>query len=217
MSGTFDQALTGADCWVRAADGSRRALPIRRWLGTADPADRRADTALTRLCDGPTIDLGCGPGRLVAALLRRGVIALGVDVSPMAVAITRFRGAPALQRDLFGPLPGTGRWSYALLADGNIGIGADPGRLLARIRDLLAGDGVAVVEFDGPGTGMVSERLRLETKTAAGQWFPWARVGIEHAEPLATATGFRVRTTLEVHGRHIACLDRCPTRTAVPA
>ncbi|MFC3965288.1 SAM-dependent methyltransferase [Nocardia jiangsuensis] len=211
MTETFDRALAGHDCWVRAADGTRRDVPARRWLGAAEPAD----TAFTAGCDGPTIDLGCGPGRLVAALLRRGVVALGVDVSPLAVALTRARGAPALRRDVFGPLPGAGRWSYALLADGNIGIGADPHRLLVRTRALLTGDGVAVVEFDPPGTGMVRLLQRVETDAVAGPWFPWSRVGIEHAGRLAAATGFRVRATAEVHGRHIAWLDRA--RRAVPA
>nr|WP_246122422.1 class I SAM-dependent methyltransferase [Actinoallomurus bryophytorum] len=36
-------------------------------------------------CHGPTIDLGCGPGRLVQALTARGVRALGIDTSPWAV------------------------------------------------------------------------------------------------------------------------------------
>nr|WP_196150824.1 methyltransferase domain-containing protein [Nocardia bovistercoris] len=170
---------------------------------------------MTDRCDGPTIDLGCGPGRLVAALLRRGVPALGVDISPVAVALTRARGAPALHRDLFEPLPGSGRWSYALLADGNIGIGADPHRLLARTRELLAADGVAVVEFDRPGTGMVRQRLRVETEDAAGPWFSWSRVGVEQAARLADATGFRVRADVEVSGRHIVWMDRLPAAVFV--
>ncbi|MFC8529271.1 methyltransferase domain-containing protein [Nocardia sp. NPDC057227] len=208
MSTTFDPALTGGQCWVRTHGGQRHPLPTRRWLGTADRAEHPADTTMAGLCDGPTIDLGCGPGRLVAAVARCGVTALGVDISPLAVALTRARGVPALQRDIFGPLPGPGRWSYALLADGNIGIGADPIRLLTRIRHLLSGDGAVVVEFDGPGTGMRHQWVRLETRTTAGPWFRWARVGIECATPLADATGFRVRMTTEVNGRHLARLDR---------
>ncbi|WP_036530312.1 class I SAM-dependent methyltransferase [Nocardia sp. CNY236] len=207
--------MIGEECWIRSTDQTRRPLPTRRWLGTSDHADNPADQALTSCCDGPTIDLGCGPGRLVAALLRRGVVALGVDISPTAVAVTRFRGAPALHRDLYGPLPAAGRWTYALLADGNIGIGGDPLRVLARTHELLAVGGVAVVEFDRPGTGMVHRRLRVETRTSAGPWFPWAEVGIEQAAQLAAATGFRVHATAEVSGRHIAWLQRHPMDTEV--
>ncbi|MFE9575839.1 methyltransferase domain-containing protein [Nocardia sp. NPDC006044] len=207
----FDRALAGERCWLRAADGTRRRLPTGRWLGLSGAGDRRADRALTSSCDGPTVDLGCGPGRLVAALLQRGVLALGVDISPTAVAISRFRGAPALHRDLFGPLPGTGRWSYALLADGNIGIGGDPKRILARTAELLAPNGLAIVEFARPGSGSVTRQLRLESPSRVGSWFPWASVGIDHAEQLARSTGFRVLNTAAIGGRHIAWLRRPST------
>jgi hypothetical protein len=53
---------------------------------------------------------------------------------------------------VFGPLPGTGRWRHILLADGNIGIGGDPARLLRRCRHLLAPDGRVHIEAAAPGT-----------------------------------------------------------------
>ena len=43
---------------------------------------------------------------------------------------TRARGGSALLRDVFRTLPAEGRWRTLLLADGNIGIGADPVALL---------------------------------------------------------------------------------------
>ena len=202
-SEVYSAALRGEECWVRRIGGGRSRLPVRQWLAEADP---RADRALIERCDGPTVDLGCGPGRLVAALQSRGVPALGIDVSPMAVAITRFRGAPALQRDLFSHLPGMGRWPYALLADGNVGIAADPVRILAQTRRLLAHDGVAVVEFAPPGTGLVRDRVRMECRSGIGEWFAWAWVGIEEAGRVATHAGLRMMTTAEVAGRHIAWL-----------
>ena len=100
-------------------------------------ADAHFDEAVVGMCDGPTIDLGCGPGRLVAHLIRRGVPALGVDLSPAAIGLARRSGAPALRRDVFGPLPGTGRWHTVLLADGNVGLGGDPWRVLRRAAELL--------------------------------------------------------------------------------
>ncbi|MFD4405103.1 methyltransferase domain-containing protein [Nocardia sp. NPDC058499] len=210
MIGRFDPALTGGDCWVRTAGGDRVPLPTRRWLGgdRATAADNRVDSALVSCCDGPTVDLGCGPGRLVATLCRRGVMALGVDISPTAIAVTRHRGAPAVPRDVFGPLPGDGRWHYALLADGNIGIGGDPHRLLRRVARLLRPGGQAVVEFSCPGTGILVREIRLETPTEVGEWFPWAEAAIDHAGALAGATGFELRETAEIAGRHLAWLHR---------
>ncbi|WP_280418052.1 class I SAM-dependent methyltransferase [Nocardia carnea] len=214
MIGRFDPALTGGACWVRTADGDRVPLPTSRWLGgdRATAADIRVDSALVSCCDGPTVDLGCGPGRLVAALCRRGVMALGVDISPTAIAVTRHRGAPAVPRDVFGPLPGDGRWHYALLADGNIGIGGDPHRLLRRVARLLRPDGVAVVEFAAPGTGIRIQEIRLETHARTGDWFPWAEAAIDHAGALAAETGFELLGTAGISGRHLAWL-RGPAET----
>ena len=100
------------------------------------------------MCEGPTIDLGCGPGRLVAHLVRRGIPALGVDLSATAVQLARRSGAPALRRDVFEPLPGTGRWQTVLLADGNVGLSGDPRRVLRRAAELLMRGGRCVAEFD---------------------------------------------------------------------
>ena len=178
---------------------------MRRWLGLAGAtsSDALADAAFVRGCTGPTLDLGCGPGRLTARLARRGILALGVDVSAAAVAVARKRGAPALRRDVFEELPAVGQWRHVLLADGNIGIGGDPWRMLRRAWELLARGGTAIVEFDPPGTGLVTSRIRLETRSATGPWHPWARVGVEGAAGMAAVTGFQISGRLDVAGRHI--------------
>ena len=133
----FDAALAASDATLLDSDGGQAVLPVRRW---SEPAD--ADDAwLLDRCTGPTVDLGCGPGRLLAALARRGVQALGVDHSPVAQEQCRARGVVMLRRDVFARVPGEGRWSHVLLADGNIGIGGDPLRLLERAAGLLAAAG----------------------------------------------------------------------------
>src|SRR6476469_10226998 len=126
LGNLYDRALDGERCWLRHDDGRVDRLPVRNWLGGRN-ADERFDHAMVALCAGPTIDLGCGPGRLVAHLVQRGVPALGVDQSATAVALARRSGAPVLRRDVFDPLPGTGRWHTVLLADGNVGLGGDRG------------------------------------------------------------------------------------------
>ena len=78
-------------------------------------------------------------------------MALGIDVVHEAVGQTRARGAAALRRDIFGAVPGEGRWQTALLADGNVGIGGDPVALLRRLRRLLLPGGRVVVEVAPPG------------------------------------------------------------------
>lgn len=86
----YEQALTGQRCWLRHDDGRVRRLPVHKWLGGRG-ADGAFDEALVAMCSGPTIDLGCGPGRLVTRLVRRGVPALGVDQSATAVGLAPAR------------------------------------------------------------------------------------------------------------------------------
>ncbi len=180
LGNLYDRALDGERCWVRHDDGRVRQLPVRSWLG-GHHADRRFDNAVLGLCTGPTIDLGCGPGRLVARLVERGVPALGVDQSATAVGLARRSGAPALRRDVFDPLPGTGRWQTVLLADGNVGLGGDPWRVLRRASELLRLGGRCVAEFDPASVGVNAGWVRLESSRTIGPWFRWASVGIDCA------------------------------------
>ncbi|BBY63166.1 methyltransferase domain-containing protein [Mycolicibacterium helvum] len=184
----YDRALTGERCWLRHDDGRVHRLPVRSWLG-GHGADAVFDAAVVALCDGPTIDLGCGPGRLVADLIHRGIPALGVDQSATAVRLARRSGAPALLRDVFEPLPGTGRWQTVLLADGNVGLAGDPRRILRRASELLRVGGHCVAEFD-PGTaGIRAGWVRLESSRTVGPWFRWASVGVDCAAGLAAEVG----------------------------
>jgi SAM-dependent methyltransferase len=203
----FERALAGLPCWVHDATGRRTELPVDRWLGGASSSDldRAVDAAMLRHCAGPTMDLGCGSGRLTAALAVRGVSALGVDSSALAVRMTVARGGLALQRDLFAPLPGLGRWAHVLLADGNIGIGGDPLRVLRRAAELLAPDGVVVVELEATGPTLV-QRLRLETEDGSGHWFRWARVGLDGIGALAAAAGLVLLEATVVHEQAVAVL-----------
>jgi len=69
-----------------------------RWLGTADSCDERLlDRAV-----GPVLDVGCGPGRHLLALARRGVEATGIDVTPAAVRVARSRGARVVDGSISG-------------------------------------------------------------------------------------------------------------------
>lgn len=201
----YESALTGERCSLRHRDGRSERLPVHSWLG-GRWADTAFDDALVAMCAGPTIDLGCGPGRLVASLVKRGIPALGVDLSPTAVGLARDSGAPALHRDLFGTLPGMGRWQTVLLADGNVGLGGDPWRVLRRAAELLHDGGRCLAEFDSVLTGVSADWVRLESKKTTGPWFRWATVGIDAAAAVAQEVGLTVVDVHHIGARVIASL-----------
>lgn len=205
----YDSALR------RAAAGRPAGLTLRDGRGAeqrVDPAlwcrPRLAgDAGLLARCSGPSLDIGCGPGRLTAALTASGTPALGIDVSAEAVRQTRQRGAVALRRDVFRPLPGHGRWQSLLLADGNIGIGGDPGALLARCRELLGPSGRLHAEVGAPGTASWSGLATLHsTGGEAGAVLPWATVAADDLATVAASAGLRVVTTWQEAGRWFATL-----------
>ena len=171
---------------IEHEDGRRERLPVDQWCD-----GRPGDDALLDRCTGPTLDVGSGPGRLTVALAERGLPALGIDVTPYAVEMTRAAGGLALLRDVFDRIPGAGRWQTVLLADGNIGIGGDPAPLLRRVADLLDRRGRAIVEL-GETTHTEWIRLRDERQRQASDWFRWSHVGADAIGGYAEAAGLAV-------------------------
>jgi SAM-dependent methyltransferase len=195
------QSLSGRPAPVRlhAESGEDLVLDVARYSAAADGVDTR----LLGRCTGPTLDIGCGPGRLAAELAHRGVPALGVDAAPIAVLLARAAGATALRRSVFDRLPGEGRWQHALLIDGNIGIGGDPAALLIRIRTLLAAGGELVVET---AAGAVDDRSRLRVGDD-GATMAWARLGTEAVRELAASVGYTAGDGWKMNGRHFLALS----------
>jgi SAM-dependent methyltransferase len=192
------------DARVRIAGGRARRLPVEQWLAPVDAADR---VVLARAA-APVLDIGCGPGRHLAALAALGGDGLGLDLSPVAVRLARARGAEAILRSVFADVPRAGRWQTALLLDGNVGIGGAPAALLARARALVAPGGAVLVETGPPGSPTRRVRVRLESADAVSPWFGWATVGAGGIDELATAAGLRLRATFTAGDRWFAELER---------
>ena len=100
------------------------------------------------------LDAGCGPGRVGAALFRRGHQVLGVDVDPTLVA--------AAQQDHLGPT-----WLVADLAELDLAAAGHPETFDGAV---LAGN---VMPFLAPGTGArvldrVAHHLRPDAPIAVG-------------------------------------------------
>ncbi|MFI1676275.1 methyltransferase domain-containing protein [Streptomyces sp. NPDC020607] len=199
--------------FLRRADGWLLPLDVERWCAHADATDLE----VVERCEGAVLDIGCGPGRLVAALAARGRRALGIDVSRAAVARTTGLGGQALHRSVFEPLPGEGRWGTALLLDGNVGIGGDPSALLARTAELLAPGGLLITETAPVD---IDERVdvRLVPATdvhgAYERPFPWARLGTPALLRHAGRAGWRAAGQWTAGGRSFVALRSRSTRSS---
>lgn len=198
----FAACLAGEPCTFIGLGLAAQTIPAARWSGAADASDR----AVLAHCGSPTIDLGCGPGRMAEQLIRDGVDVLGVDLAAAAVAQARARGVNVLHGDVFGFLPREGEWGTVLLADGNIGIGGDPVRLLRRVRRLLAPDGRVVVDLAPSGAGLMVGTIRLRAGARTSPSFPWAVVGVDALADLAGTAGLSVAEVHEYDSRWFAVL-----------
>ncbi|QEU94303.1 class I SAM-dependent methyltransferase [Streptomyces kanamyceticus] len=192
--------------FLRRADGWLLPLDVERWCARAD----ETDLGVVEHCEGAVLDIGCGPGRLVAALGARGGRALGIDVSEAAVAHTVGLGGQALHRSVFEPLPGEGRWGTALLMDGNLGIGGDPHALLERVAQLLVPGGLLLAETAPLD---IDERVHVHLVHATDDGlraddgpFPWARLGTPALLRHAERAGWRAAGQWTAGGRSFVAL-----------
>jgi SAM-dependent methyltransferase len=89
--------------------------PFRRWP--------KVERAAMRLARGRVLDVGCGAGRVVLELQRRGHEVIGIDVSPLALEVARRQGAKDV-REL--PVtrvgPSLGRFDTFVMFGNNFGL-----------------------------------------------------------------------------------------------
>ena len=190
---------------LRSSTGQTLArMDAAQWFGEPRPGDG----TVLEACAGATLDVGCGPGRLVSALALRGVPALGIDISAEAIMHAHRRGAAARLCDVFSDVPDAGWWAHVLLIDGNIGIGGSPVHLLRQCAKLLRANGTLIAELGPPGSRTWRRRVQLHHNGTTTPPFPWAAVAIDDLAPLASRAGLAVIDRRSEANRWFACLTR---------
>ncbi|HEY5981813.1 MAG TPA: DUF2064 domain-containing protein [Microlunatus sp.] len=202
----FDDLYRGAEVVVQNASGEAAEATLEVDLGRWTRAADHVDEMVVARCEAPVLDVGCGPGRMVAALQRSGRAALGIDISAVAVAVGRRAGGQVLRRDLALPLAGEGRWGTALLLDGNIGIGGDVARLLRRCCQIVGGGGLIICEIDTDPDRDDAYAVVLSRPGRQSDPVPWAAIGVRPLLRVAAALDLIVTEVWDAEHRSFVAL-----------
>ncbi|MET4093816.1 class I SAM-dependent methyltransferase [Arthrobacter sp. UYCu712] len=192
-SGTLTLRPDSSDHEADAVD-----FDVRSWCEDASPLER----SLLQSLQGPVLDVGCGPGRLLAAAQRMGLPALGIDTSAEAVRRARGRGARVLEQSVFAPLPQPGLWQSIILLDGNVGIGGGITSLLRRCSQLITPHGTLLVEVEADeDMDTVYSAVLEDGDGNQSESFRWARTGSAGLVSRARRSGWTVTAIQRLNGR----------------
>jgi SAM-dependent methyltransferase len=191
-------------------------FPLRRW----PKAERHA----IRLARGRVLDAGCGAGRVALYLQERGHEVVGIDLSPLAVEVSRRRGVRDARE-----LPVTrvsrelGRFDTIVMFGSNFGLMGLRRRapwLLRRFRSIanrgarILAESVNPYETDNPEHLAYQERnrrrgrmpgqlrIRIRHQEYKTPWFDYLLASPEEMAELAEGTGWELRRVID-EGEHV--------------
>jgi len=164
---------------------------------------------------GRILDIGCGAGRHVLYLQKRGFDTIGIDSSPLAVKVCRGRGCKRVQvMDIFKSKFRPRYFDTILLLGNNIGIGGTLNgakKLLEICRGLASDDGILILttadvkkmkekahkEYycnrnERLGKYIGTAKFRIEYKNFIGDWFNWIHLEEPVLRRLASKSGWKI-------------------------
>ncbi|HSC92185.1 MAG TPA: class I SAM-dependent methyltransferase, partial [Gaiellaceae bacterium] len=208
------------DGFIEATDGPEPYFaPPRRWPS----AERRA----LRWMRGRVLDVGCGAGRVALELQRRGHEVVGIDVSPLAVEVSRRRGVRRAEVCGFDDVDASlGRVDTVVLFGNNFGLfGSRTGarrrfrrleelgvtRIVASSRDPYGTTDPAHLDYQRRNRerGRLSGHLRLRVRYRqyASPWFDYLIVSPDEMTELADAAGWSLVRVLEGEPLYVGVLE----------
>lgn len=184
--------------------------PFENW-----PVHHRRAIALA---NGRVLDIGCGAGRHAIYLQKKGREVTGIDISPLAVKVSRMRGLRDARVESITRLssrlsPSQGRFDTVLMLANNFGLFGSPARaqwLLKRFRRMTADKAVILAESTDPYAGPSAAhkqyqrrnrergrlpgqlRLRVRYRQFKTPWFDYLLVSKSEMKRIVNGTGWRI-------------------------
>ena len=228
--GRHAQELAERDDGNIAATGG----PAGYFAGIEDwsPIERKA----IRLARGRVLDVGCGAGRVLLHVQSRGLEAVGIDNSPLAVKVCRLRGAKHVRVLPFERVGlELGMFDTVVMYCNNFGLFgsfARAKRLLRRLHGMTTPRARILASTTDPyrtsdpkhlayhrrnrarGRMGGQIRLRIRYKDYATPWLDYLLVSKREMAEILDGTGWRLARCFEGHGgRYVAVIEKTSERT----
>lgn len=182
---------------------------------------------------GRVLDVGVGAGRVALQLQDKGHEVVGIDISPLALEVSRLRGVKDLRlmdvRELSFP---DGYFDTVLMLGNNLGIGGDAEqtrRILESLHRITADDGIVIagtmdpLKTDDPAHLAYHERnrrmnrppglvrIRIGFRGEFDDWWELLLVGKEELAQLLEQTGWFISRIYDSDGASfVAILTKRP-------
>ena len=183
-----------------------------------------------RYVSGRVLDIGCGAGRHSLYLQKKGFDVLGIDLSPLAVKVSKLRGVRRVRvMSITGIGPQLGRFDTLLMIGNNFGLFQSfttARRLLRRFNAITSGKARIIVETRDPykttdpfhlqyhrlnrsrGRLPGQVRMRVRHRKYATPWFDYLLVSRNEMKKILTGTGWRVRRFIGSGVQYVAILEK---------
>lgn len=214
------------DGLVREDDAGTYFIPYDEW-----PEFEREAVLEAK---GRVLDVGVGAGRVALWLQDKGHEVVGIDVSPLALKVSRLRGVRDLRlmdvRELDFP---DGSFDTVLMLGNNLGIGGDAGqtrRILGGLHRITSEDGIVIagtrdpLKTDDPAHLTYHERnrrmgrppglvrIRVGFDEEFDDWFELLLLGREGLADLLESTGWSISRIYDTgDANYAAILSKRPT------
>ena len=168
-----------------------------------------------RYARGKVLDVGCGAGRMMLYLKKKGHYVMGIDSSPLAVKLCRKRGLKNVRElSITQVSAGLGIFDTILMFGGNFGLMGNPqraGRILQKFYKMTSAGGLIIAVSCDPYRILTKEaheyqkrnramgkmsgcmRYRIRYRRYISSWYEWLMVSRREMQVLLKGTGWAIR------------------------